>query len=194
MPRQSVEVLGRDDFQLDCYFYPETLGGIPLAGMGSNRLQIPCIFLPDGFDGPPPGYPWIYLGRMNLEPSASDSSFLSGDLSRSDSMSVQQRHVSAGATPDVQSSAGPIDRSSLPAVPKPAITAHPLTDLRSTLAALDALTGSNPIVQSMARPIYGADSSALESRSQPVDGPVQQEPLPPPRFCAAVNARHDERY
>ena len=69
MPGKPFEPIGRDRLELPCIFIPEGYQG-PRPGytLGRNTVEFRCIFIPNDYEGPRPGYPWIEFGRMTLEP------------------------------------------------------------------------------------------------------------------------------
>jgi len=62
-----LEPIRRDRLELDCIFVPDGSED-PQSGstLGRNPLGLPCIFVPDDHGGQRLGYPWIEFGRMTL--------------------------------------------------------------------------------------------------------------------------------
>lgn len=54
-----------DRLELPCIWIPEG-GELPMPLPWGNPAIFPAIFIPDGYQGPPLGYPWIEFGRMTL--------------------------------------------------------------------------------------------------------------------------------
>ena len=53
-----------EKLEVPCIFVPEG-GKLPPTPWGDPAI-FPAIFIPDGYQGPPPGYPWIEFGRISL--------------------------------------------------------------------------------------------------------------------------------
>ena len=71
MSRGPSEPSGRDGLDLRCIFIPDGYQGPrPSHAFGHDTLELRCIFIPDEYDGPRPGYPWIEFGRMTLDPAS----------------------------------------------------------------------------------------------------------------------------
>ena len=69
--------------------------------MGSDIIEVPFIWVPDGYAGPRPGYPWFEAGRMTVSAerlaawSAANASLRSGQAQSADhgGTADKQRHV-----------------------------------------------------------------------------------------------------
>ena len=49
--------------------------------LSHDIVEIPFIFVPDGYVGPRPGYPWFEAGRMTL-PKGEEAMTIVGDVSQ----------------------------------------------------------------------------------------------------------------
>ena len=67
MSGKSFEPIGRDRLELPCIVIPDGYEGVrPSHAFGRDALQLDCMFIRGGDGGPRPGYPWIEFGRMTL--------------------------------------------------------------------------------------------------------------------------------
>ena len=166
------EPVGFNRLELPCIWARD---GGPVGGMPwSQPVSMPAMWIPDGYQGPPPGYPWMEFGRLTLpaEPRAAGAP-TAGAV-------IPGGAVPAAAAPDVAPS--PRWLAAVPLAPGADDTArspHPgyadpnvgaatqardvLSDLRAAMVALDAASQSNPIVASLARNGSGAGISAYTS-------------------------------
>ena len=72
MSRDPSEPIGRDRVELPCIFIPDgDQGPLPSSAFGRDTLELRCIFVSDGHDEPRPGYPWIEFGWLTLDPAPS---------------------------------------------------------------------------------------------------------------------------
>jgi hypothetical protein len=70
MARDPSEPTGRDRVELSCIFIPDgDQGPLPSSAFGRYTVEFRCIFVSDSHDEPRVGYPWIEFGRLTLNPS-----------------------------------------------------------------------------------------------------------------------------
>ena len=70
MSDEPSESGGRDRLEVPCIFIADGYqGSRPSYAFGRDTLELRCIFIPDDYEGPRPGYPWIEFGRMTLNPA-----------------------------------------------------------------------------------------------------------------------------
>jgi len=68
--REPSQQIGRYRLELPCIFIPDGYQGPqPRNAFGRDTAEFRCILIPDSYDGPRPGYPWIEFGRMTLDPA-----------------------------------------------------------------------------------------------------------------------------
>jgi hypothetical protein len=154
-----------------------------VSAIGPHAVTFPAVFIPDGYDGPRLGYPWIELGRMTLpgrrvaahglsDRGTSAPDLAAAGVSRSGAVDATTApYAPMAAVPVVgeipgeangAEVAGMIARGSDGAVrwrgSGPDIAAAmaawtAMSDPRVMLAALDAASASNPVGE-----IAGAES------------------------------------
>ncbi len=169
-----------DNLELPCIFVPEG-GKLPEIPWGDPAM-FPAIFIPDGYQGPRPGYPWIEFGRMTLQVpkarrprEAASAATAAGTRQSMASVSdVEPRAVA----PDqlAGGSFAPIGRNSdetrraTNVYPDLGATVRSWTspsDLRAMTSALDALSPSSPFVASAAPGVGGGSSGEGITRGSP---------------------------
>jgi hypothetical protein len=76
MSGEPSQPIGRDRLDLPCIFVPEShRGPRPSHAFGRGTVEFRCIFMPDDYAGPRPGYPWIEFGRMTRDPATATGPF-----------------------------------------------------------------------------------------------------------------------
>jgi hypothetical protein len=143
--RYGFVPVGRDDLEMPCVFIPDG-GHAPGALYGGGTAEFRCIFIPYGYDGPPPGYRWVEVGRMTLgaEPSvgqASNGTWPAIDRA-TDSESIFQRRPRGLVSFDVQPPTIP-NGGGPSAVAVTMETWKALSDPQVTLAILDTVSPAN---------------------------------------------------
>jgi hypothetical protein len=105
MLREPSEPFGRDHVELPCFFIPDGYQGPrPGHAFGYDTVEFRCIFIPDGYDGPRPGYPWIEFGRMTLDPArevaeAAGRAARSGELTSTGAFTTHHGQATAASEP-----------------------------------------------------------------------------------------------
>ena len=161
MPDQPF---GLDHFELPCIFIPDGHHSSRAAFVGFDRVEFRAIWIPDDYQGPRPGYPWVEVGRMTLpsEQAAREERPRRMALAGADgpAASAAAAPVAAGvggcanrtrlSEAGDSGCSGQRDRSVI-APFGPRRLPNTLPDLRATLAALEAVSVSNPVLISLAR-------------------------------------------
>lgn len=165
-----------DDLELPCIFVPEG-GKLPAIPWGDPAI-FPAIFIPDGYQGARPGYPWIEFGRVTLRvdkarrPRKPASAPTTAPTRPSPSVSYTEP---SAVTPDQPATGSLAPRgiglegtmrptNALPDLGAAVRTWNSLSDLSATMAALDALSPTSPYVRGLTGMRQG-DFPGEESRS-----------------------------
>jgi hypothetical protein len=76
MSRDPSEPIGRDRVELPCIFIPDgDQGPLPSSAFGRDTVEFRCIFVPGSHDEPRPGYPWVEFGWLTLDPAPTAGGF-----------------------------------------------------------------------------------------------------------------------
>jgi len=167
---------GLDRSELPCTFIPDGYEGSRAAFVGFDRLELRAIWFPNDYQGPQPGYPWVEFGRMTLPsertalarqglPSgtgteAVDTGVTTGRSAAARGLEGAARPLRGQAPGGAQTVGTPDDGMTV--VTAPLVYTYPdidaamqawyaLRNPSATLAALDALSASNPVVKTLAR-------------------------------------------
>lgn len=194
MTERPTKPMGFDRLPLPCIWVPDGCEPPPLPW--SNTVAFRAIWTPDDHQGPQPGYPWIEFGRMTLPRAAeaSNNRAASSNGVTAAGATVAEigqrtdapgRDVAAASVPDVigqfvgdAQTAGAGDDRAVAArawlagyicldVGATMKAWNALSDPRFTLTALDALSGSNPVVKSLAREAGGGNGLVQGARYAP---------------------------
>ncbi len=158
--------------EVPCIWIPEGDELSPTI-LWSNPAIFSAMLIPDGYQGPRPGYPWIEFGRMTLPVGEAGSGQTAG--SAATTAMTRPSPLGSDGEPRVvafdQLDAGPpapgirnSDETRLATNADPDLGAtirNVLSDLGAAMTALDALSPSNPLVASVAQGI-AARSPARE--------------------------------
>ena len=195
----QFESMSFENLELPCIWVPA--GGKLPATPWSDPAVFRAIFIPDGYQGPRPGYPWIEFGRMTLRVRKPRGTRAAN--SAATSPGARQSWSQSGSAPRAvtlgQVAAGPLapsDGTRLEAKAYPDLGATvrswtDLSDLRATMSALDALKPSNPWVASAARGVGG--SSGEEVARGAAKDRARQLTLTDPPQLASVQKEEEEQ-
>ncbi len=191
MPGQPSRPIDRDRAAVPCIWIPDDEGtgsgrtaqSHGVAGIsGRDRLEIRAIFIPDGYDGKRPGYPWVEVGRMALGQRPATiraTAARSTPLRVDDPAAITGRATAprtAGPGPEASPPAPlgqPLDAAATGSSADGGVTAvypdiaaticswNAVSGPRDALAGLDATSPSNPIVVSLAKGRYLPDEGRL---------------------------------
>ena len=192
-----------ENLELPCIWVPA--GGKLPATPWSDPAVFRAIFIPDGYQGPRPGYPWIEFGRMSLRVRKPRGTRAANSVATSPG--ARQSWSQSGSAPRAvtlgQVAAGPLapsggnsDGTRLEAKAYPGLGATvrswtDLSDLRATMSALDALKPSNPWVASAARGVGGSSGEEV-ARGAAKDRAMQLTLTEPPQL-ASVQKEEEEQ-
>jgi hypothetical protein len=162
--RYGFVPVGRDDLEMPCIFMPDG-GHAPGALYGGGTAEFRCIVVPEDYDGPGPGYPWIEVGRIVLEDETPINPATTGTWPTAKrgtqagvtSPSRPAGPVSIGMQPStVAHGGGPDARSRSSGVADLDIAAtmaawNAASDPRTALAAFNSASDTSPAIKSLAQ-------------------------------------------
>jgi hypothetical protein len=147
-----------DRLELPCIWIPEG-GELPATLPWGNPAIFRAMFIPDGHEGPRPGYPWIEFGRMSLRVGSAGGTRQAPSAATRQSRSVPDAEPRAAALdpPVVGSFAPPggnSDETSRATKVYPDLGATvrswtAISDVSATKAALDVLSPNSPYVRGL---------------------------------------------
>ncbi len=185
MPERPFEPTTLSRVEFPCIWVPDGCEMPPTTW--GNPAFFRAMWIPGGHQDPRPGYPWIEFGRMALPPDGrpvaarpqlSDRVPAAGGTNEKAGQSITvpgseaqvpfARHATAHAHP-IEDAADAVRDAQFAAV-LPDISAtigswNAVSDLGVALAALGAVSTSNPIVQSLAQSRYLRDQGPTVANS-----------------------------
>jgi hypothetical protein len=154
----------RDRLEMPDTFIPDGSFG-SRAAYGHGTLELRCIVVPDDYDGPAPGYPWIEVGRITLGAEPSAGQMTSGTWPTAErgaetaTTSLWRPAISEsfGGQPSTVAHGGGVGAGSPPsAVADLDIAAtmaawDSVSDPHTTVAVLNSASDTSPAVRSLAQ-------------------------------------------
>jgi hypothetical protein len=148
MSRDPSEPIGRDRVELPCIFIPDgDQGPLPSSAFGRDTLELRCIFVSDGHDEPRPGYPWIEFGWLTLDPAPGGRAFKRTASASTDAAVAAADQAAAKRTAALSPAtpaSGELSRYAEPDIAATMALWHALSDPRASLATLDAASTTGP--------------------------------------------------
>lgn len=172
MPDRPVGPTGLDRLELPCLWIPNGDTGPRPASMGFDQLEIPAIWIPDGYEGPRPGYPWIEFGRMTL---ATEPARMAGRAGRTARANTDSPQYASGKTVAVATA----DRVAPAVAPRgPRQVPANLPDLRATLAAFETVSEAHSTLMSLSRGTEQARDAVAAASPTVTFEPDRPQPAP----------------